>query len=98
MMLEEFNDYIDAYNMDAKRPNTDEYKLIEYVYTNHPCNMSKRQAAVIWCEFGIPIFKEMEQLAKRWSEIDNRIHTHKLAIEELKQDKKTLEEVYTCVE
>lgn len=72
-------------------PNND-YQLIEYVYNYHPCNFSKEATASLYKEFGLLIFKDMENTAKIAQEIDEEINHHRQAIEVLKRKYEELRE------
>lgn len=54
----------------------EDYELIEYVYTFHPCiseTEGKRQVAMLWNEFGKQIFKDMRATAQRNQELEDAI-------------------------
>ena len=64
----------------------EDYKLIEYVYTWHPCiSNTKGKAQVAWLfnEFGIRIFKDMKQTADRNFELEETIERSRSQLRKL---------------
>ena len=68
MMKCEFEAHLNELEPLQRTVSDDDYKLIEYVYTFHPSiseTEGKRQVALLYHEFGIRIFKDMEATATR---------------------------------
>ncbi len=71
MLRSEFEELITARKAVAL---TDyEWEKIETVYTFHPSNIDKKQTAVLYEEFGIGIFKDMEPTALKAKAYDEEI-------------------------
>ena len=62
MTIDEFKQFQGEY---ARPINPDEYKVVEFIYTYHPCNFSKDAVASIYNECGIIIFYDMFYTAKK---------------------------------
>ena len=68
MMIEEFRNLQDPRK---KPPITNvEYKLVEFVYTYHPLNLSKEACASLYDEFGTLIFLDLLPRAKKAAKIE----------------------------
>ena len=63
----------DTLSKSSKRPDDEEYKLIEFVYNWHPCNFSKENVAAFYDAFGMTIFYDMEARSKAAMERDLKI-------------------------
>lgn len=70
MMIEEFR-----YMQESKEKpiNPRDYKLVEFVYTYHPLNLSKQAAASLYDEFGMLIFLDMLPRAKKAAKIETEL-------------------------
>ena len=70
MMIEKFKEL----QGENPRPITaDEYKLVEYVYTYHPCNFSKEATVSMYNEFGILIFYDMFYTAQKADKAERKL-------------------------
>lgn len=69
----------------------EEYKLIEFVYTWHPSNLSKEATASLYKEFGITLFKDMELRAKRAESLCDRIRRAETLLRDLRKELKELQ-------
>ena len=67
MMIEEFRALQDP---KAEPIKPAEYKLVEFVYTYHPLNLSKEAAASLYDEFGMLIFLDLLPRAKMAAKIE----------------------------
>ena len=68
MMREEFDRKLEEIRGTGSRISDEDYKLIECIYTFHPCiseTDGKRQVALLYHEFGMQIFKDMLTTATR---------------------------------
>ena len=68
MMREEFDRKLEEIRGISSHISEEDYKLIEYIYTFHPCvseTDGKRQVALLYHEFGMQIFKDMLTTATR---------------------------------
>ena len=63
----------DVLSKSSKRPNEDEYKLIEFVYNWHPCNFSKENVAAFYDAYGMTLFYDMEERSRAAMERDLKI-------------------------
>ena len=63
----------DTLSKSNKRPDDNEYKLIEFVYNWHPCNFSKENVVAFYDAFGMTIFYDMEARSKAAMEKDLKI-------------------------
>ena len=63
----------DTLSKSSKRPDDDEYKLIEFVYNWHPCNFSKENVAAFYDAYGMTIFYDMEERSRAAMERDLKI-------------------------
>ena len=63
----------DILSKSSKRPDDEEYKLIEFVYNWHPCNFSKENVAAFYDAYGMTLFYDMEARAKAAMERDLKI-------------------------
>ena len=74
----------------ARKPNEEEFELIQFVYNYHPSihpALGKDQIAMLYSEFGMRIICDMHETAKKAKEIeDERRHLNlrlkKLEVEE----------------
>ena len=69
----------------------EEYKLIEFVYTWHPSNLSKEATASLYKEFGISLFKDMEPRAIRAQVLVETIRKAEIYIRDLRKELKELQ-------
>lgn len=68
----------------------EEYKLIEFVYTWHPSNLSKEATASLYREFGLTIFKDMEQRAIQAQVLEEKIHKAEIYLRDLRKELREL--------
>ena len=68
----------------------EEYKLIEFVYTWHPSNLSKEATASLYREFGLTIFKDMEPRAIQAQILEEKIHKAEIYIRDLRKELREL--------
>lgn len=67
MMIEEFRKLQDPEKVPIK---PEEYKLVEFVYTYHPLNLSKQAVASLYNEFGMLIFLDLLPRAKKSAKLE----------------------------
>ena len=63
----------DVLSKSNKRPDDEEYKLIEFVYNWHPCNFSKENVAAFYDAYGMTLFYDMEERSRAAMERDLKI-------------------------
>ena len=63
----------DVLSKSSKRPDDEEYKLIEFVYNWHPCNFSKENVAAFYDAYGMTLFYDMEERSRAAMERDLKI-------------------------
>lgn len=63
----------DALSKSSRRPDDEEYKLIEFVYNWHPCNFSKENVAAFYDAYGMTLFYDMEERSRAAMERDLKI-------------------------
>ena len=63
----------DTLSKNTKRPDDEEYKLIEFVYNWHPCNFSKENVAAFYDAYGMTLFYDMEERSRAAMERDLKI-------------------------
>ena len=80
----------DTLSKNSRRPDDNEYKLIEFVYNWHPCNFSKENVAAFYDAFGMTIFYDMEARSKAAMERDLKIRDIENEINRLKNLKYVL--------
>lgn len=80
----------DTLSKSSKRPDDEEYKLIEFVYNWHPCNFSKENVAAFYDAYGMTLFYDMEARAKAAMERDLKIRDVENEINRLKNLKYVL--------
>ena len=80
----------DALSKSNKRPNEDEYKLIEFVYNWHPCNFSKENVAAFYDAYGMTLFYDMEKRSMAAMERDLKIRDIEQQIKRLQDLKDVL--------
>lgn len=80
----------DALSKSFRRPNEDEYKLIEFVYNWHPCNFSKENVAAFYDAYGMTIFYDMEKRSRAGMERDLKIRDIEQQIKRLMDLKEEL--------
>ena len=80
----------DTLSKSSKRPDDEEYKLIEFVYNWHPCNFSKENVAAFYDAYGMTLFYDMEARAKAAMERDLKIRDIENEINRLKNLKYVL--------
>ena len=80
----------DLLSKSSKRPDDEEYKLIEFVYNWHPCNFSKENVAAFYDAYGMTLFYDMEDRAKAAMERDLKIRDIENEINRLKDLKYVL--------
>lgn len=69
----------------------EEYRLIEFVYTWHPSNLSKEATASLYKEFGITIFKDMEPRAIQTEVLCDKIRKAESYLRDLRKELKELQ-------
>ena len=74
----------------SKRPDDEEYKLIEFVYNWHPCNFSKENVAAFYDAYGMTLFYDMEERSRAAMERDLKIRDIENEINRLKNLKYVL--------
>lgn len=80
----------DTLSKSSKRPDDDEYKLIEFVYNWHPCAFSKENVAAFYDAYGMTLFYDMEKRSRAAMERDLRIRDIEQQIKRLKDLKDVL--------
>ena len=80
----------DTLSKNTRRPDDEEYKLIEFVYNWHPCNFSKENVAAFYDAYGMTLFYDMEARAKAAMERDLKIRDVENEINRLKNLKYVL--------
>ena len=85
-----FRSEFDTLSKSSKRPDDEEYKLIEFVYNWHPCNFSKENVAAFYDAYGMTLFYDMEARAKAAMERDLKIRDVENEINRLKNLKYVL--------
>lgn len=77
MTKQEFTQKVKEYDAVRLQSISDkDYALIEKVYCFHPAiseTDGKRQVALLYCEFGMRVFKDMEATADRAKEAEEKI-------------------------
>ena len=63
----------DTLSKSSKRPDDEDYKLIEFVYNWHPCNFSKENVAAFYDAYGMTLFYDMEERSRAAMERDLKI-------------------------
>ena len=63
----------DVLSKSSKRPDDEDYKLIEFVYNWHPCNFSKENVAAFYDAYGMTLFYDMEERSRAAMERDVKI-------------------------
>ena len=63
----------DTLSKSSKRPDDEEYKIIEFVYNWHPCNFSKENVAAFYDAYGMTLFYDMEKRSRAAMERDLKI-------------------------
>jgi len=89
MTREEFESQLKELSPIPRIPNVEDFKLIEYVYIFHPSiseTDGKRQVALLYYEFGIRIFKDMEHTATRNKELSEAIIRTKQQLKNLQYE------------
>ena len=80
----------DTLSKNTRRPDDEEYKLIEFVYNWHPCNFSKENVAAFYDAYGMTLFYDMEARSKAAMERDLKIRDIENEINRLKNLKYVL--------
>ena len=80
----------DTLSKNTRRPDENEYKLIEFVYNWHPCNFSKENVVAFYDAYGMTLFYDMEARAKAAMERDLKIRDIENEINRLKNLKYVL--------
>lgn len=70
MMIEEFRKLQDP-NKEPIKPA--EYKVVEFIYTYHPLNISKQAAAALYDEFGMLLFLDLLPRAKQAAKVETEL-------------------------
>lgn len=93
MTREEFNSLIEPKK--TKRPNDEDWKIIEFVYTFHPSiseTCGKAQIADLYKTFGMRIIKDMLQTAKRAKVMEGELSELRAKYDSLKDAYNALSE------
>lgn len=85
-----FRSEFDALSKSSKRPDDEEYKLIEFVYNWHPCNFSKENVAAFYDAYGMTLFYDMEERSRAAMERDLKIRDIEQQIKRLMDLKEVL--------
>lgn len=78
MTKQEFESALHAYRNMKEAISPQDYALIEKVYAFHPSiseTDGKAQVAMLYAEFGIRVFKDMEATADKAVILEKNIHT-----------------------
>lgn len=78
MTKQEFESALHAYRNIKEAISPQDYALIEKVYAFHPSiseTDGKAQVAMLYAEFGIRVFKDMEATADKAVILEKNIHT-----------------------
>ena len=79
MLKSEFMELITAEN----HPRLDqEYSMIEYVYTWHPLQLTKEEAALLYDRFGVGIFIDMYNTASEAERLETESVTARSAYDD----------------
>lgn len=70
MMIEEFRK---LQGSEFEPINQENYKLVEFVYTYHPMNLSKEAAVSLYDEFGMMMFLDLLPRAQRAAKIETEM-------------------------
>lgn len=73
----------DVLSKSSKRPDDEDYKLIEFVYNWHPCNFSKENVAAFYDAYGMTLFYDMEERSRAAMERDFKIRNIEQQIKRL---------------
>ena len=68
----------------------EEYKLIEFVYTWHPSNLSKEATASLYKDFGLTLFKDMKPRAIQAQILVEKIRKAEIYIRDLREELREL--------
>lgn len=80
----------DTLSKSSKRPDDEEYKIIEFVYNWHPCNFSKENVAAFYDAYGMTLFYDMEERSRAAMERDLKIRDIEHQIKRLMDLKEVL--------
>ena len=86
MMKHEFETKLSELEPIQRTVSDDDYKLIEYVYTFHPSiseTDGKRQVALLYHEFGLRVFKDMEATATANQVLESAIRKTRAELQKL---------------
>lgn len=89
----EFEDHLKALEPMCRGISDEDYILIEYVYTWHPCiseTEGKAQVALLYKEFGIRVFQDMKATARRNQELEEAIQRTREQLRKLLDEADTL--------
>lgn len=84
MMKSEFD------NLLGRTSPADDYKIIEFVYTYHPCNFDKKAVAKLYNEFGLVIFKDLYDRANAARDLEEKINVSRKLTEDYLKELKEL--------
>lgn len=92
MMLSEF---LNRLPEDTRKPNADEYEVIEYVYACHPSisgsgHEGQEQIARLYSEFGMRIIYDMFPTAKKVERLRTELISARNTVEQLTKELKEL--------
>ena len=93
MTREEFNSLIEPEK--TKRPNDDDWEIIEFVYSFHPSiseTRGKEQITYLYKTFGMRIIKDMFQTAKRAETMEKELSELRAKYNKLKDAYNALSE------
>lgn len=77
-------------NLLGRESAQDHYKIIEFIYTYHPCNFSKEAVANLYKEFGLVIFKDMYDRAEEAQRLEEEL-------QKLRSEYQNVEEQYRAL-
>lgn len=83
------NEFIGRLPRGILEPTDGEFVAIQQVYQHHPCiseTKGKDQVAMLYCEFGMRIFYDMQETALRCREIEEQRQELKCELREHEED------------
>ena len=89
MMKAEFEELLYDYTEQPAKVSNEDYVLIKYVYTWHPCisdTKGKNQVVRLYADFGIRIFEDMKSTAERAYQVMEAIDRLNNEIDKLEKE------------